>query len=471
MTYENKKCYQMLGGNKKNMKSDGSNKTWEGLAGRLEAIRKSVKQESAGSVLIYCADITGHRHLHAAYFTRFFLSRGYAVYFCYAGRPARLRSRGRFGYESVRSPYLEVFKGNPRAHFIDICHELSAVKNELNFIVKLQRQLEPAVSLFIDGDALKLMFLKQLLPWQKRLPGNNFCMTCLSEFLYLPVRRFQALKELGLVIFFYFFNRHTFVHRVIFVEKFPLLNRLFFRWLCRFNLVTAAFSPDTRLVEKLNHPRVLFLPEIITGDLEVKIPGKESSFYTRVKSQYQDFLERNRDKQVLLMFGDLEARKGYDLLLQLAVHDPGCVCARFGRTKAGYAPNWKAVLSKEKLMKEDRLFEIDTYIESQELMDFIFSTVRFMILPYKRYYRTSGVLIEVLRRGIPVLTSDRGVMAYLVKHYRVGRVFRDNNLPELQKAFVEFKENYNQYLNNTEKFNAIYSKKNTEEILSVMLEK
>lgn len=421
--------------------------------------------------MIYCADITGHRHLHSAYFIRFFLSRGYAVYFCYAGRAARLRSRGRFGYESVCSPYLEVFKENPRAHFIDICHELNAVKNELNFIIKLQRQLEPAVSLFIDGDTLKPMFLKQLLPWQKRLPGNNFCMTCLSEFLYLPVGKFQVLKELGLVIFFYFFNRHTFVHRVIFVEKFPLLNRLFFRWLCRFNLVTAAFSPDARLVEKLKHQRVLFLPELITSDLEVKISGKESSFYTRVKSQYQKFLERNKDKQVLLMFGDLEARKGYDLLLQLAAHDPGSVCARFGRTKRGYAPNWPAIISKEKLIVEDRLFEVDIYIESQELMDFIFSTVRFMILPYKKYYRTSGVLIEVLRRGLPVLTSDKGVMAHIVKYHRVGRVFRDGNLAELQKAFAEFKQDYSRYLENIQTFNTIYSKKNTEEILTVMLNK
>ena len=136
------------------MKNGGSGKTGEDLAEKLEEIRKSVKQERVGSVLIYCADITGHRHLYSAYFIRFFLSRGYVVYFCYAGMIARFLSRGRLGYKRVESPYLEVFQGNPRVHFIDICDELSAAKNELNFIVELQCKFEPTVSLFIDGDIL-----------------------------------------------------------------------------------------------------------------------------------------------------------------------------------------------------------------------------------------------------------------------------------------------------------------------------
>jgi hypothetical protein len=328
---------------------------------------------------------------------------------------ARFLSRGRFGYERVESPYLEIFQGEPRVHLINICDELEGVKNELNFIRKLQEELEPTVSLFIDGDILKYMFLRQLLPWQKRLFRNNFSFICLSEFIHVPVGRFQALKELWFFIYHHFINRHIFVHRVNFVAKFPLLNKFFLRCLCRFNLLTAVFCPDIGLVEQLGHPRVLFLPEPNTNNLKAKNTTKKSSFYTRVKSQYQDFLEKNRGKHVLLMFGDLESRKGYDLLLQLAARDPGCVCVRFGRTKGDYTATWAAILGKEKLLLEDRLFEVDTYIESQELIDFIFSTVRFMILPYKKYYRTSGVLIDVLRRGLPVLTSDKGAMAHIVK--------------------------------------------------------
>ncbi|MCX6579490.1 MAG: DUF115 domain-containing protein [Candidatus Aminicenantes bacterium] len=442
----------------------------EGTA-TLEIIRKDAEKDNRSSVLIYCADITGHRHLHSAYFIRFFLNRGYVVYFCYAGLISGYLPGGRFGYKQSESPYLDVFRGNPRVHFIDICAELNAAKNELHFIVMLQSKLEPAVSLFIDGDILKWTFLKQLLPWQKRLHGSDFSIICLSEFLYLPVGKLQALKELWLVLYHHFSDPHIFVHRVKFVEKFPLLNKLFFHCLCRFNLLTAVFCPDARLVEKFRRPQVLFLPELVTNNLEVKPTGQESSFYARIKSQYSNFLEKHNGKQVLLMFGDLESRKGYDLLLQLAVQNPDCVCVRFGRTKPGYYAIWETILSKEKLLLEGRLFEVDIYIESQELIDFIFSTVRFMVLPYRKYYRTSGVLIDVLRKGLPVLTPDKGVMAYIVKHYRVGRVFHDGNLAELQKTFTEFKENYHSYVKNIEAFNSAYSEKKIEEILAVMLEK
>lgn len=456
-------------GKDRQIKKDG--KKYGNFSARLKDICKNIKSDKARSVLIYCADITGHRHLYSAYFMRFFLNHKYVVYFFYAGRIDRLFPNGKVRYAKAVSPYLEVLKMIPGVHFIDICRELNGVKNELKFITNIQGQLEPTVSLFIDGDILKYPFLKQLLPWQKKLQGNNFSHTCLSEFLYLPMGRFQVFKELGLFIWSYLTDRAIFVHRINFVETFPLLNKLFFRCLDRFNLVTAAFCPDDRLVNQFKHRRVLFLPEPITANLETKITKEKASFYSRVKSQYQDFLEKNNGKHVLLMFGDLELRKGYDLLLQLAAHDPDCVCVRFGRTKGDYKATWDVTLNKEKLIVEERIFELDLYLESQELIDYIFSTVRFMILPYRKYYRTSGVMIDVLRRGLPVLTSDKGVMANIVKYYRVGRVFPDGNFVRLQKEFSIFKQNYKKYLKNIEKFNITYEGKNIEKILAVMVEK
>ena len=433
-------------------------------------IQTGERKDNARGVMVYCPDITGHRHLYSAYITRFFLNQGYEIYLCTAGIIAHFLSGGRLGYERLTSPYLEVFRGNPQVHFIDIRDNLEGAKNELHFIRRLQEELRPTVSIFIDGDMLKYIFLKQLLPWQKRLPGRTYAIFCLSEFIHIPPGKLQALKELWLFIYYQFTRRHIFVNRVDFTLKFPLLNRLFFRCQRRFKLLTAGFCPDALLADKYRHPRVLFLPEPITTHLESTITREKSTFYARVKSQYRDFLEKNKGKHVLLMFGDLEPRKGYDLLLQLCVYDPECVCVRFGRTRANYSPNWQTIMGKEKLLMEERLFEVDAYIESQELIDFVFSTVRFMILPYKNYYRTSGVLIDVLRRGLPVLSSDNGVMAHIVTSYRVGRVFRDGDFRDLQKVFSEFKLCYRDYLENPETFNAAYSRQKCDEILSIMLE-
>jgi hypothetical protein len=439
------------------------------LSRRLAVIRNEIKALNSRGVLIYCPDITGHRHLYSAYFIRYFLKHHCVVYFFYAGRIDSFLRNGKVKYDRVESTYLEIYKELPEVYLIDICQELNDVKNELDFIVMLQNELKPAVSLFVDGDILKYTFLKQVLPWKRRLRENSFSHICLSEFLYLPRGRFQLCRELGLFIRFYITNRSIFLNRVFFVERFPLLNILFFRWLGRYKLLTAAFCPDEHLINHFQQKRVLFLPELDTGSLQVKPTAKEASFYARIKSQYRNFLRKHSDKHVLLMFGDLEFRKGYDLLLQLGAHNPDCVCVRFGRTKPGYYPIWQTVLSKEKLLLEDRLFEVDIYLESQDFIDFVFSTVTFMVLPYRKYYRTSGVLIEVLRRGLPVLTSNKGVMAHIVKKYQVGRVFRDGDFQVLQKEFSDFKCQYKDYKKNIDKFNLIYSGTKIEETLAVML--
>ena len=169
------------------------------------------------------------------------------------------------------------------------------------------------------------------------------------------------------------------------------------------------------------------------------------------------------------MFGDLETRKGFDMLLRLAASQPDTVCVRFGRTKTSYSSNLDTIQNKEKLLFENRIFELDMFVESRDLIDFIFTTVNFIILPYKRYFRSSGVLIDVLRRGLPVMTSQNGVMGYVVKKYGVGRVFKDGNSKSLEMEYLKFKENLHVYKNNIKWFKKDYSKTNIDKIMKTML--
>jgi glycosyltransferase involved in cell wall biosynthesis len=420
-------------------------------------------------VLIYCADITGHRHLYSAYMIRFYLDHGCQVFFCYAGRMSKILPSGKKKYEPSESIYLDMYKDNQQVHFRDICHQLNNTKNELKLIRSIQAEIKPDVTFYIDGDILKWVFLRQLLPWQPRLLGRNFCIICLSEFIYFSKGKLKALRELTLFIRSLFSNRRNLVARGDFVRQFPFLNRGFFRCLCRFDLVTTVFCLDLQLVKQLNCKKVLFLPELITASLEEKIPAQKTEFYKKVKQQYGDFLDKHKGKQVLLMFGDLEPRKGFHLLLQLAAHEPGYVCVRFGRTKYNYSATWEATVCKEKLIVEERIFELDIYLESRELIDYIFSTVKFMVLPYRNYLRSSGLLVDVLRRGLPVLTGDKGFMGYIVKHYLVGRVFKEGSFQSLLKEFLIFKDNLKNYSENLKKFHKDFSKKACDDLLSLTL--
>ncbi len=424
---------------------------------------------NAGKALIYCADISGHRHLYAAYFIRFYLEHGYEVLFCYAGRITRHLPDGSKRYEPTESPYLDIYKEGNRVHLRNICHELNNTKSEANLIRDIQSEVKADLSMFVDGDILRWIFLGQLLPWRPRLVGRNFCVICLSEFIYSRGSMIKALRELILFIKKFFTNRADLAGRGLFVRKFPLLTKCLWRNLSRFKLFNTAFCLDPGLVKHYNSKRILFLPELITRDLNARITTQKSEFNKKVERRYRDFLAKHKDKHILLMFGDLEPRKGYDLLLQLAASEPGCVCIRFGRTKSNYSPTWEAILSKEKLIVEERIFEHDIYIDSQELKDFIFSTVKFIVLPYRRHYRSSSLLVDFLHRGFPVLTINRGAMANIVKSYGVGRLFREGEFKSLLEEFLVFKNDYKNYLENIEKFKQAFSKESIDKVLSVTL--
>jgi glycosyltransferase involved in cell wall biosynthesis len=419
-------------------------------------------------VFIYCADISGHRHLYSAYVIRFYLQNGYTMFFCYAGKVSRIHSSGKMEYTPEESLYLERCREEKQVFFKNICYRLNNTYKQLDLIRSIQAEIQPLISVFIDGDILKWLFWRQMLPWQPRLVGRNFCIMCLSEFIYYPVKnKLKLLGELAVVFKKFFTDRLDLTASRYFVEKFPLMNRLFFWCLCRYNLVAGAFCPDEKLVEQYDHKRMIFLPELMVSNLEEKVDEKKSRFYKKIKEQYRNFLDEHKEKLVLLMFGDLEPRKGYDLLLKLAAHDSSCVCVRFGRTKQNYSPTRESIIDKEKLILEERLFELDVYLDSRELIDFIFSTVSFLILPYKKYDRTSGVMMDALRRGLPVLTHNRGVMANIVRQYNVGRVFKEGNFPSLAREFAIFKNRFESYRESINKFNIAFSKEASDKALSI----
>jgi hypothetical protein len=61
-------------------------------------------------------------------------------------------------------------------------------------------------------------------------------------------------------------------------------------------------------------------------------------------------------------------------------------------------------------------------------------------------------------------------MAYIVKRYGVGRLFREGNFQSLLKEFLVFKNDYKKYRENIKNFKLDFSKKSCDEALSITLE-
>jgi glycosyltransferase involved in cell wall biosynthesis len=163
-------------------------------------------------------------------------------------------------------------------------------------------------------------------------------------------------------------------------------------------------------------------------------------------------LEKHKGKEVILSFGDLEPRKGIDLLLRLTAENEDLVLVRCGRTKQGYTPNWTAILSKEKLIRQGRIFELDSYVEDQGLFDALYGSIRCFVLSYKNFYRTSSVMLQALHYTKPVLVPDVGLLRDRVERNGLGRTFRNLSYRSMCEEFQKLRVEYDAYDDNIRRY-------------------
>ncbi|MBT7065123.1 MAG: hypothetical protein HN919_02385 [Verrucomicrobia bacterium] len=219
-------------------------------------------------------------------------------------------------------------------------------------------------------------------------------------------------------------------------------------------------------------PSEKWIPIAEFGHCGIDKQGESSAVHPRwqrLAAELEAFLARHRDKTVLLAFGDLEPRKGFDRLLRLAASFSDTVCVRVGRTKPGYTPTWEAVTAKEQLVLQDRILEIDTFIDDTRLVERVLSCADFVVLPYRDFYRTSGVFVEALWRRQPALVPDRGVMGYRVKKYGLGLTYDDARQENLEAAFVDFRNRLADFSPAVERYRDELSKETFHRKLEVLI--
>ena len=213
-------------------------------------------------VMLYCPDITGHRHLYAAVMLNFFLEKRCFVYVCYAGQITKLYRTGRKEYEYSDSSYLNFYKQLDNVQFINIQHELNSTSNELEVIHYLQDELRPHSTLFLDADFMKWTLLRLSLPFQKQLKGRNYAFWYLSEFIYQPNGKWRLLNEIYRCLKMYYKNRTILISRMSFVIEFPLINRWLFSRFLKNKSLTTHFCPDKMIINNYNNSKMIFFTGI-----------------------------------------------------------------------------------------------------------------------------------------------------------------------------------------------------------------
>jgi glycosyltransferase involved in cell wall biosynthesis len=81
---------------------------------------------------------------------------------------------------------------------------------------------------------------------------------------------------------------------------------------------------------------------------------------------------------------------------------------------------------------------IRSYIHAQfvsdELTTIMFNAADILVLPYKYFFSQSGVLLEGIKYGVPIVSTDVGCFREYIDKYHIGCVCQPNNVSELNNA-------------------------------------
>ncbi len=196
---------------------------------------------------------------------------------------------------------------------------------------------------------------------------------------------------------------------------------LFFRLLKNATL-TCLLTIDETLNEYVNtrYPqqfRMSFLPE----------PVQFENLPDTISAKKEMGLSSNR--LLILVYGSITLRKGVaELLNALNKADfPDNVDVMLA---GKISPPIKAKISElwvESLITKGRLIVLDRFISKNE-ESAVFAASDMVWLGYRNHYTPSGVLLQAAAAGKPILASDKGVIAWQVRKYNLGRIV--NSSPE-----------------------------------------
>jgi hypothetical protein len=196
----------------------------------------------------------------------------------------------------------------------------------------------------------------------------------------------------------------------------------------RLRLLDAAMYLDESFANT-HRESALWLPDIFTPR-----PWREErdSAETRAWAErLEAFMATQGSRPVYVYLGAPQVRRGYDTLLQLAVAEGGCFL-HCGSSVDGMG-NWHGVDSaRAELRLRGSLFETGAYYENDATADLFLSQAKTVVLPHRGHLGSSGVMLQALAAGLPVLVPDRGLMADRVRAYGLGRTYRSGAWDDLR---------------------------------------
>lgn len=359
------------------------------------------------NALIFSSSFDGHRQVYVFVIADILNKLGYKLFIA-----------GNFSANLNNTFYINKLNNNNAIIKINTCsYDGFGMGINNSELYNLQVKYKIDLTVFAEADNHIPLFISQLFPKKKRFHG----------------------RVIGIFLRpWHFYRNLDFVSRVRYIRglrtRWKTDNRLFHEFLNKtFRLLSSTLCIDEFYVSK--HRKIFWLPDVFQQYADNILLAETYDQKIWIE-RLNKFKQSNKDSFILFYFGAGQQRRGYDKLLKLAVDQGACFvhCGlRNDDEKYSYDVEELRII----LKKDNKFFETNQYITDPLCIEYFFKAASHIVLPYFDFLGSSGVMLQALGYGIPVLVPDVGIIGYRTRKFNLGLTY-DSDTFEIQ--FLRFKE-------------------------------
>ena len=390
--------------------------------------------------LVFSPILDGHRQVYAEYFIESLLKLDFRVYLI--SQASELKKN---------YPYLASYQSNPNVTLVGFNGDY---RISLWDFRKLQDRFDVDLTVFAEADNHLKLLNYQLLPGAPRLRGKNIGVFLRSSnYIHHPKHSFSIWNSLLSIKHLpKGWHSNPFIFHEFTLPKFDLLSTAL--------MVDEIFAgTHAKLHQWLPDIAFPFLPDD---------PSMAISEQRLWQPQLACFLEKNKGNEILLYFGEADPRRGYDTLLKLAC-DNNCCFIHCGLSSypESYAVDIKEL--KNYLDSRGLLFTTKAFIRSYHTMKLFFDASKYMVLPYRSHFGSSGVMLQAIHFEKPVLVPNQGLMAARTQQHHLGFTYFHDQYANLKQQLEVLRESADDFSSDLVRYKQTYSPQKVMETLETVL--
>lgn len=361
-------------------------------------------------VFLSLPSLDGHRQIYCRELCDYFLHRGFSV--TVATDLAGLQEYTQ----------LAILRGDPRIQFIaDPWAGESDPTKQLRKLSAATEKVGADLIFLAEADDARGLLSAQIARPKQRLPGRRVGLFIRSG-NYVHELDFPRTGRIPRALV------RAYTYRPLSLTQPRIFHEIVMR---KFSVLDAALCLDEVFVSR-QRGECGWLPDIAVASSDLHQASPESATWcTRVSN----FITAHPDRPVVVYVGTPQARRGFEVLLQLACDVDGCFL-HCGKPRESSPDPDMDLGARSMLYSRDAILELGRFYQDFETAQVTLAAARCVVLPYAGHLGSSGVMLQALMAGRSVLVPDQGLMASRVRDFGLGLTFEPDNWREMRRMFL-----------------------------------